>query len=177
MLSAWQRFKSHASGRGACNTPLMYAGKLAYERGRYQESVVLFEKALNDEGWMSRLGGEIQLWLALAYQARCVLPHRVCPAGRNDACYPVGDPVVSNRIRFRECLRRLMTCRRSGGMRSASTCTRRSDAMTSNPTVRSCDFCSRLFAASTALSVRLSRALSAHRNRVACGGRLRTRTR
>lgn len=29
-----------------------------------------FEKALNEEGWMSRLGGEIQMWLALGYQAR-----------------------------------------------------------------------------------------------------------
>jgi hypothetical protein len=32
--------------------------------------VRLFEKALNEEGWMSRLGGDIQLWLALAYQVR-----------------------------------------------------------------------------------------------------------
>ncbi len=30
----------------------------------------LFEKALNNEGWMSRLGADIQMWLALAYQAR-----------------------------------------------------------------------------------------------------------
>jgi hypothetical protein len=44
------------------------AGKRAYEKGQYQDSVRLFEKALNEEGWMSRLGGDIQLWLALAYQ-------------------------------------------------------------------------------------------------------------
>ena len=43
-------------------------GKRAYEKGLYQDSVRLFEKALNEEGWMSRLGGDIQLWLALAYQ-------------------------------------------------------------------------------------------------------------
>ncbi|KAK9814759.1 hypothetical protein WJX72_011033 [[Myrmecia] bisecta] len=44
-------------------------GKLAYERGRYPESVYAFERALDDEGPFSQLGGEIQLWLALAYQA------------------------------------------------------------------------------------------------------------
>lgn len=48
----------------------MVTGKRAYEKGRYQDSVRLFEKALNEEGWMSRLGGDIQLWLALAYQVR-----------------------------------------------------------------------------------------------------------
>lgn len=45
------------------------AGKAAYTKGRYKESVVLFERALNREGWMSALGGDIQMWLALAYQA------------------------------------------------------------------------------------------------------------
>jgi hypothetical protein len=55
------------------------AGKRAYEKGLYQDSVRYFEKALNEEGWMSRLGGDIQLWLALAYQVRsavaAALPH------------------------------------------------------------------------------------------------------
>lgn len=49
-------------------------GKRAYEKGLYQDSVRLFEKALNEEGWMSRLGGDIQLWLALAYQV-CLQRH------------------------------------------------------------------------------------------------------
>ena len=45
-------------------------GKLAYGRGLYPESAALFETALNHEGPFSRLGGEIQLWQALAYQVQ-----------------------------------------------------------------------------------------------------------
>lgn len=45
-------------------------GKLAYGRGLYPESAALFETALNAEGPFSRLGGEIQLWQALAYQVQ-----------------------------------------------------------------------------------------------------------
>ncbi|KAL3143345.1 hypothetical protein ABBQ38_002180 [Trebouxia sp. C0009 RCD-2024] len=44
-------------------------GKLAYGRGLYPESARLFELALDKEGPFSKLGGEIQLWQALAYQA------------------------------------------------------------------------------------------------------------
>lgn len=44
-------------------------GKLAYARGQYPASVVLLEIALDEEGPFSQLGGEVQLWLALAYQA------------------------------------------------------------------------------------------------------------
>ena len=43
-------------------------GKLAYGRGLYPESARLFEVALDKEGPFSKLGGEIQLWQALAYQ-------------------------------------------------------------------------------------------------------------
>ena len=43
-------------------------GKLAYGRGMYPESARLFELALDKEGPFSKLGGEIQLWQALAYQ-------------------------------------------------------------------------------------------------------------
>ena len=43
-------------------------GKYAYERGRYQDAVVALEEALNKEGPFSQLGGDIQMWLALAYQ-------------------------------------------------------------------------------------------------------------
>ena len=45
------------------------AGKEAYGRGSYPASVTLLEGALNEEGPFTPLGGEIQLWLALAYQA------------------------------------------------------------------------------------------------------------
>ena len=44
-------------------------GKLAYSRGQYDTSVLLLEGALEEEGALSPLGGEIQMWLALAYQA------------------------------------------------------------------------------------------------------------
>jgi len=44
-------------------------GKAAYARGQYPASVVLLEQALNEEGPFTQLGGEIQMWLALAYQA------------------------------------------------------------------------------------------------------------
>jgi tetratricopeptide (TPR) repeat protein len=44
-------------------------GKVAYERGQYSSSVTLLEAALNEEGPFTQLGGEIQMWLALAYQA------------------------------------------------------------------------------------------------------------
>lgn len=44
-------------------------GKEAYARGQYDASVVLFESALNEEGPFSQLGGDIQMWLALAYAA------------------------------------------------------------------------------------------------------------
>lgn len=44
-------------------------GKIAYGKGLYPESRALLEQALNQEGPFSKLGGEIQLWLALAYQA------------------------------------------------------------------------------------------------------------
>lgn len=45
-------------------------GKSAYSTGQYLASMVLFQEALEKEGEMSALGGEIQLWLALAYQVQ-----------------------------------------------------------------------------------------------------------
>jgi hypothetical protein len=42
----------------------------AYERGEYPQSVALLEQALKDVGEYSVVGGEVQLWLALAYQVR-----------------------------------------------------------------------------------------------------------
>jgi tetratricopeptide (TPR) repeat protein len=48
---------------------MFQAGKLYYERGMYKESVKALEQALVAEGALSPLGGDIQMWLALAYQA------------------------------------------------------------------------------------------------------------
>jgi hypothetical protein len=58
------------------------AGQAAYARGQYPRSVQLLEGALNEEGPFSQVGGEIQLWLALAYNAcgreeECVEVYRV----------------------------------------------------------------------------------------------------
>jgi tetratricopeptide (TPR) repeat protein len=48
---------------------LFTQGKVAYSRGQYPRSAALLESALNEEGPFTLLGGEMQLWLALAYQA------------------------------------------------------------------------------------------------------------
>lgn len=61
-------------------------GQDAYATGQYAASVVLLETALKDEGPMSQLGGEIQLWLALAYQA----------CGREKDCIQVYKSVERN---------------------------------------------------------------------------------
>lgn len=45
-------------------------GKRAYEVGEYMASVKLLEQAVQDVGPDTTLGGDAQLWLALAYQVR-----------------------------------------------------------------------------------------------------------
>ncbi|MBE9179849.1 hypothetical protein IQ268_14860 [Oculatella sp. LEGE 06141] len=45
------------------------AGKSAFERGQYRQSVQCLEKALNLAGRTSKLGGEVQIWLITAYEA------------------------------------------------------------------------------------------------------------
>jgi tetratricopeptide (TPR) repeat protein len=45
------------------------AGKYAFERGQYRQSVERLEQAVNLAGPDTRLGGEVQLWLVSAYQA------------------------------------------------------------------------------------------------------------
>ena len=50
------------------NNVQLKQGKSAYSKGQYMASMVLFQEALEKEGEFSALGGEIQLWLALAYQ-------------------------------------------------------------------------------------------------------------
>lgn len=48
---------------------LYQAGRTAFERGRYRQSVECLEKAVNLAGQYSPLGGEVQLWLVSAYEA------------------------------------------------------------------------------------------------------------
>ena len=70
----------------------------ADERGQYPASARLLEQALNEEGPFTQLGGEIQLWLALAYQASgCSLSgHWIqlgCGAAAHSAArFPAGMP-------------------------------------------------------------------------------------
>lgn len=45
------------------------AGKAAFERGRYREAVQHLEKASALVARNSRLGGEVQTWLVMAYEA------------------------------------------------------------------------------------------------------------
>lgn len=45
------------------------AGKTAFERGRYRESVQSLARATALAGPTSQLGGEIQIWLVTAYEA------------------------------------------------------------------------------------------------------------
>lgn len=45
------------------------AGRDAFERGKYRESVQFLEKAASLVARNSRLGGEIQIWLVTAYEA------------------------------------------------------------------------------------------------------------
>ena len=61
-------------------------GKYYYERGQYASSVETLEAALGEEGESSSLGGEIQLWLALAYQA----------CGKEDTCIEIYKSLEKN---------------------------------------------------------------------------------
>jgi tetratricopeptide (TPR) repeat protein len=45
------------------------AGKHAFERGEYRQSVAFLEKAISLANPNSQLGGEMQTWLVTAYQA------------------------------------------------------------------------------------------------------------
>ena len=45
-------------------------GKYAYSRGVYTSAVGLFKQALDEEGPFTAMGGDIQMWLALAYEVR-----------------------------------------------------------------------------------------------------------
>lgn len=65
----------------AARSGIFEMAKAAYTRGRYADSVHLFEEASKAEGTMSALGGDILMWLALAYQAtgddaRCIATYQ-----------------------------------------------------------------------------------------------------
>eukprot|EP00878_Enallax_costatus_P017611 GHUV01018504.1.p1 GENE.GHUV01018504.1~~GHUV01018504.1.p1 ORF type:complete len:182 (+),score=36.35 GHUV01018504.1:205-750(+) len=55
------------------------AGKKAYERGQYENSVSFLEKAVEQCGRTSVSGGEAMMWLALAYQVCSSWVRRLIP--------------------------------------------------------------------------------------------------
>lgn len=76
-----QKDKEEEQASREARSGLFNLGKTAYTRGRYAQSVTLFEEASEAEGRMSALGGDILMWLALAYQAtgddaRCVATYQ-----------------------------------------------------------------------------------------------------
>lgn len=62
--------KERAAREEKARSRYFVIGKYAYERGQYQKAVEALETALDREGPFSQLGGDIQLWLALAYNVR-----------------------------------------------------------------------------------------------------------
>ena len=50
------------------------AGQIAFERGEYREAVTYFLAAIADVQPNTKIGGEIQLWLATAYEADGQIP-------------------------------------------------------------------------------------------------------
>lgn len=57
-------------------------GKFLYGRGQYRDAEAVLLKAVELAGSYSKLGGEIQLWLALAYQV-CIVPARLASMAIN----------------------------------------------------------------------------------------------
>ena len=94
-------------------------GKIAYGKGLYPESRALLEQALNQEGPFSKLGGEIQLWLALAYQVGPMLQPAMLfelatlQAGRKAAIWPGQQKPASDPRRLHEAP--CMSCPKSPG--------------------------------------------------------------
>jgi hypothetical protein len=65
-----EELKAEEKARRAREAVWFEAGKAAYERGEYPDSVAAFERAVEENGRSSVIGGEALMWLALAYQAR-----------------------------------------------------------------------------------------------------------
>lgn len=82
---------------------LFNQGKEAYARGAYPNSALLLERALDEEGPFTPLGGEVQLWLALAYQVWIpgeALVYHACPGGSPSGPGGFGHCTGAARLRF-----------------------------------------------------------------------------
>lgn len=62
------------------------AGRVAFERGQYRQSVEQLEQAVSQINKDSRLGGEMQIWLVTAYQA----------AGQHAEAIALGDALTQH---------------------------------------------------------------------------------
>ena len=58
-----------AAGARNQDSEAFLLGQKLYERGRYQDAASVLQDALRDAGEQTTLGGEVALWLALAYDA------------------------------------------------------------------------------------------------------------
>jgi hypothetical protein len=63
-----QELRVEEAARRAREAKYFEAGKAAYERGEYPDAVACFERAVEDNGRQSAIGGDALMWLALAYQ-------------------------------------------------------------------------------------------------------------
>jgi tetratricopeptide (TPR) repeat protein len=75
------------------------AGKAAFDRGQYRQSVTCLEEAANLAGRFSPLGGEVQLFLVTAYQA----------AGQQNEAIALGEQLTQHPdLKIRKQSRRLV---------------------------------------------------------------------
>lgn len=76
------------------------AGKDAFERGQYRQSVAALEKAVSLIGRGTPLGGEMQMWLVTAYQAAGQLPEAIALCQSLDAHPDLKTRKQSRRILY-----------------------------------------------------------------------------
>ena len=69
MLSAPAQKAAELAAKQRSSNATFAEGQWLYERGRYAESVDAFKAAVAETGEQTPLGGEVSLWLALAFDA------------------------------------------------------------------------------------------------------------
>ena len=68
LVQRMEEIKVEEAERRKREAKYMELGKKAYEYGRYPESVQFLEKAVEQAGRETSIGGEALMWLALGYQ-------------------------------------------------------------------------------------------------------------
>jgi tetratricopeptide (TPR) repeat protein len=64
-----EQLRAEEAARRARELEWLERGKVAYERGEYPDAVAALERAADEAGRLSSVGGDALMWLALAYQA------------------------------------------------------------------------------------------------------------